>query len=231
MTASLEMTSLMPDAEAPLPEAFRAALLHGATQLPVRRGKVVIKQGSVSDDVFYIVEGVFRVMQFAPNNRDTILREIGPGSIFGELAAIDAQPRSVSVIARESGSLAVLSAAQFLDFLRNVPGAGLWMAQQLAARVRHLSERAFELATLPVSYRLQGALLRLGLEAGIAGDQSLIVRLPTHADLAARIGTHREAVTRELGLLASEGVIAQSGRELRILSVSKLRTRFPEPRG
>jgi DNA-binding transcriptional regulator YhcF (GntR family) len=49
-----------------------------------------------------------------------------------------------------------------------------------------------------------------------------IANLPTHAEFAARIGTHREAVTREFGTLKDEGVVAQSGRTLIVHSVRKL---------
>jgi CRP-like cAMP-binding protein len=50
--------------------------------------------------------------------------------------------------------------------------------------------------------------------------------MPTHADLAARIGTHREAVTRELNLLAGEGILRQSGRKVEILSVRRLQSLY-----
>lgn len=227
MTASCGVTPLVPDTEQTLPEAFRESFLRGAVRMQIRRGQIVIRQDSDSAEVYYVESGSFRITQFAANNRESILREVGPGGIFGELAAIDGKARSASVVALESGTLATLSAAQFLDFLRDVPGAGLWMARQLAGRVRHLTERAFELATLPVSYRLQSALLRMAIEAGADGDLSVIPRLPTHAELAARIGTKREAVTRELRELAKAGVIAQTGRELTILSIGRLRARFP----
>jgi CRP/FNR family cyclic AMP-dependent transcriptional regulator len=112
----------------------------------------------------------------------------------------------------------------FLDFLAVVPRAGLWMSRLLAARVRSLTERAFELATLPVAGRVHRELLRLILESGVSDDRVLIEAMPTHADIASRIGTHREAVTRELNSLAAEGIVRQSRRQIEILSVAKLRS-------
>jgi CRP-like cAMP-binding protein len=111
---------------------------------------------------------------------------------------------------------------QFVDFLGAVPRAGLWMSQLLVARIRNLTSRAFELATLPVAGRVQSELLRLAREADVSSDRLEIHPMPTHADLAARIGTHREAVTRELNLLAGEGILRQSGRRVEILSVARL---------
>ena len=141
-----------------------------------------------------------------------------------ELAAIDGLPRSASATALEDCQLARMSGPAFVAFLGEVPRAGLWMAQQLAKRVRDLTNRTFELATLPVAARLQTELLRLALASeSPAPDRAVIRPLPTHADLAARIGTRREAVSRELSILAHEGLVLQSGRSLEILSLAKLR--------
>ncbi len=92
------------------------------------------------------------------------------------------------------------------------------MVTQLAARVRSLSDKSVELASQPVAARLVGELLRLAEAHAAGADRAEIARLPTHADLAARIGTHREAVTRELRLLAKEGLVVQTGRRLTVAS-------------
>ena len=210
------------DREETFPAALKDALVARARQMHVRRGQIVIADETRSTDVYLIVSGRVQISLLTAHGRETILREMGPGRIFGELAAIDGQPRSASVIALEDSTLATLSGADFRDFLKSVPQASFWMAQQLAARVRNLTEKTVELATMPVSHRLQSELLRLAGEAGGAADLGTIDPLPTHADLAARIGTHREAVTRELGRLASEGIVTQTGRKLVINSLRQL---------
>ena len=117
-----------------------------------------------------------------------------------------------------------MSGAGFRAFLNDVPGAGYWLATQLAARVRNLTEKSLELAALPVSARLQSELLRLTMATPREGDRCVMEMMPTHAELAARIGSHREAVTRELRLLAKEGILKQSGRTLVINSVARLKS-------
>ncbi len=223
VSGSVDAAVLARDREATLPLALHDALLGRARQMFARRGQIVIADETQSTDVYLIVSGRMQISLLSSHGRETILRDMGPGRLFGELAAIDDHPRSANVIALENSILAVLSAADFRDFLSNVPEAGLWMAQQLASRVRNLTEKVFEMATMPVSHRLQSELTRLAVDAGIHDDRSIIAQVPTHADLAARIGTHREAVTRELGLLASEGIVSQAGRTLTINSMSQLR--------
>ena len=210
------------DLEVTLPPALNDALRARGRQMPVRRGQIVIASDTQSTDVYLIVSGRVQISLLSSHGRETILRDMGPGRLFGELAAIDDQPRSANVVALDDSVLAVLSAPDFRDFLSNVPEAGFWMAQQLAGRVRNLTEKVCEMATMPVSHRLQSELTRLAIDAGIDDDRSIIAQVPTHADLAARIGTHREAVTRELGLLSNEGIVTQAGRKLTINSVSRL---------
>ena len=224
MAGSDDIAVLGRDREATLPAALSDALLARARHMPVRRGQIVIAAETQSIDVFLIVSGRVQISLLSSHGRETILREMGPGRIFGELAAIDGHRRSANVVALENGVLAVLSGAEFRNFLSNVPEAGFWMAQQLTGRVRNLTEKVFEMATMPVSHRLQSELARLAADAGVCEDRSVIPHVPTHADLAARIGTHREAVTRELGLLASEGIVTQTGRTLTINSVGRLQT-------
>ncbi len=215
-TSGLDVEAVLP---APLSEAFSAR----ATKIRARRGQLLITQGSEADDVYLILSGKVNISVFSANGRETVLREMGPGRLLGEMAAIEGLPRSASVVVVDDALLALISAAAFRTFLHDVPGAGFWMARQLAARVRNLTDKSSELASLSVAGRLLSELLRLAAGSVSQGDQCEIAGFPTHMELAARIGTHREAVTRELRLLRQEGLVAQSGRTLSIVSLAKLR--------
>jgi CRP/FNR family transcriptional regulator, cyclic AMP receptor protein len=209
-----------------VPDSLRAALRVRSRSARARKGQFILSEGAPSTDVYFIVSGMVQFSLISSLGRETILRNMSDGQLFGELAAIDGQPRSVNAIALKDSELAVLTAADFRGFIGDVPAAGLWIAELLAARVRDLTAKTFELATMPVANRLQGELLRMCDAVGkwdVGGDGCDIDNFPIHAELAARIGTHREAVSRELSQLAQEGVIAQQGRTLRIFSVIRLR--------
>lgn len=208
----------------PFPVGLRDAYLARARLMKVRRGQIIISEGSETTEVYLIRRGKVQISLFSPHGREVILRDMGPNLIFGELAAIDRLARSANVVALEDSLLAHMRGEEFIDFLGAVPQAGLWMSQLLVARIRNLTSRAFELATLPVAGRVHSELLRFARESGVEADRVVIHPMPTHADLAARIGTHREAVTRELNLLSSEGILRQSGRKVEILSVARLQS-------
>lgn len=214
----------------PLPPHLRDAYLARSRLVKVRRGAIIMTEGGESKEVYLICSGKVQVLLLSPHGREVILRDLGPDRIFGETGVIDGLPRSANIVALEDCVLAHMRAEEFLAFIDTVPGAGLWTARMLAGRLRDVTERAFELATLPVAARVHTELLRLAAETGVTGDYVLISKMPRHADLAARIGTHREAVTRELNLLAGEGILRQSGREVEILSLAKLQSLYDRMR-
>lgn len=203
-------------------EQLRTEFLSRAVMITAKRGHMIVSAGASSNDLYLIIEGRAHVSLPSPTGRETMVREILANQVFGELSAIDYQPRSADVIAVENSTLAVLSAAKFVDMVSEVPQASLWLAQHLSAQIRLLTSRIFELSTLPAGSRLHCELLRLTIANGVQDDLTVIMRSPTHADFAARIGSNRETVTRELRLLHDEGVLEQTGRVLTIKSVAKL---------
>ena len=208
------------------PAGLRDSFLKLARPIRARKGQIIVSEGADNCEVYLVRVGRVRITMLSSGGREVILRDMGSDCLFGELAAIDRLPRSASVVALEPTQLAHMRGEDFLTFLGEVPQAGLWMARQMAARVRDLTDRTFALATLPVATRVQAELLRLAMTPGAIFDSedSVIIRpMPTHADMAARIGTHREAVSRELGLLAQEGLVQQSGRTLTIRSQARLK--------
>jgi len=172
--------------------------------------------------VFVVLEGTLRVELHSLNGREIILADLGKGEIFGEFAALDDQPRTASVSATSSCTLATIPGETFRTIVLGDPATADWLARRLVRRIRLLTERIFELNALAVRDRLHCELLRLSLDAGVSANRALISPAPTHVQLAGRIGTHREAVTRELTWLQKEGIVAQQGREMAIENVAQL---------
>ena len=95
------------------------------------------------------------------------------------------------------------------------------MTRQLATHVRRLTTRVFEFSTMAVRQRLRAELLRQAMPG--AGDSAAIDPVPTHAELASRISTHREAVSREMAWLEGRGLVAKKGKALVIPDVARIR--------
>ncbi|SFO22435.1 Crp/Fnr family transcriptional regulator [Nitrosospira briensis] len=183
-------------------------------------GKVIIRQPH--DSTFFIVQGMIQVIYYSREGHEVILYDLSSGDMFGELAAIDGHTRSATVIAKKDSVLASLPTQSFLDLTYSNRDVYLAVLKRLTSQVRHLIDRVYSLSTLKVSDRIRTELLRLAKTHPAAPNRGVISPIPTHAELASRLSTHREAVTRELNELARQKVIARTGRDLHILDMTSL---------
>jgi len=188
----------------------------------LKPGQILIGHQDFSTEVCVVLEGTLRVELHSMNGREIILADIGEGALVGEFAALDDQPRSASVTATSKCLLARIPGALFKSAALGDPESAEWLTTRLVGQIRQLTERVFELNALAVRNRLHCELLRMSLDAGVAGNAATISKSPTHVQLASKIGTHREAVTRELQYLQKQGITRQEGRTLTIADVAKL---------
>jgi CRP-like cAMP-binding protein len=186
------------------------------------KGRTIVSVGARSAEVFFVVEGEAQVLLYSSNGKEVSVRPLYGGDLFGELAALDGLPRSASVVAVTDVLLVAMGAADFIACIESSSSAALWLAKRLGAEVRRLTERVFELSALNVQARLHCELLRMA-RLGEGGAETLrISPAPTHAELANRIGTHREAVTREMRALADRKIIRHHRRMLEFIDLKGL---------
>lgn len=190
-----------------LPADARAAVERGCSWRTYAAKEVIVHAADETRDVCFLVSGRARVMLYSASGRAVAFRDIGPGDFFGEYSAIDGKPRSASVEALNSCLVAQMPVAIFTAILRDHPEANSALLRHAIAQIRELTKRVFEFSTLAVSNRIQAELLRLAHEGATTAKSGRISPAPTHAELANRISTHREAVTRELNRLEQAGVI------------------------
>ena len=165
----------------------------------------MLEVGDAAADVCFVVQGTLRVTTRSVGGHEVILNEIGPGALFGEIAAIDGAGRSAGIVALTRTRLCAIPAAPFVDFALATREASLHLMRSLAALVREKDQRIFELSVLATRPRLIALLLRL---ARPRSPEGMIISPPRpHHELAARIGTRREVVTRAMASLQREGLV------------------------
>ena len=185
-------------------------------------GQRVTSRESDDRDVYLIVSGKVRITAFSAAGRQVTFRDIGAGDWFGDLAAIDGRSRSADVDALEDSLLASLRPAQFRDLLQAHRVVCDRVLDRLVTLVRDLTDRVFDFSTLGVQNRVHAELLRLAKEAGVERNVAKIVPAPKHSDLAGKVSTYREQVTRELSTMAKQGLLKRSDGALVILDVARL---------
>ena len=196
----------------------------------VEPGHVIVARNSHDRDVHFVVSGRVRITSFSAGGKQVTFRDQEAGEMFGDLAAIDGQPRSADVLALDTVLVASLSPEHFRALIALEELVRERVLQRLAGLVRLLSERVIDLSTLGVQNRIHAELLRLARSGGASGKQARIDPAPKHADIASQVSTYREQVTRELSLLTKQGLLAKDGSALVLLDVEKLERMVEEVR-
>jgi CRP/FNR family transcriptional regulator, cyclic AMP receptor protein len=195
------------------------------TQCIWRRAKAnefVLEYKDGGTEVYFVVHGRLRVFIQAMSGKSSILRDIREGEYFGELAAIDAQPRSAAITAITDSTIAKMPATIFRQAVHSHADVCDQLLTLLASQIRMLANRVNEFTTLNVRRRIYAELLRLARKGGRNDTAATISPPPTHAELAARVSSHREAVTRELNSLESAGLIERRRGAIVLLDPKQL---------
>ena len=175
-----------------------------------------------SDDVYFITDGDVRVTIFSLQGSVVTIGDLGAGDIFGEMAAIDAQPRSASIVALTSCTIASMPSSAFRDVARTEPSVGWELSRILTRKLRSVTNRMYELSTLDVANRTRAELLRLAKCAPQKGKSAIISPVPTQAEIASRISSKREVVARELLRLRDLGIVDRRNGALVVCDVDRL---------
>lgn len=191
----------------------------------------VIDRESHSSDVFFVVRGRVRIVNYSLLGREITFDELGEGSYFGELSALDGKPRSASVMAIDDALIVAVPANLFMKILGEHPKMALSVMQRLAAIVRNADERIMDLSTLAAHNRVHAELLRQARTHMTNGTVAKIEPIPVHSNLASRVSTTRETVARVLNDLARKGIVERTRNALLIHNVDRLRDIVQEVRG
>jgi len=175
------------------------------------KNAVVITEGDQAGPVYVILSGKARVFLANAAGKEITLSIQTPGSYFGELSLLDEEPRSTSVMTVEKTVCGLIAKDDFKAWLGTSPDAAVSIIKGLTRRVRSLTESTRSLALFDVYGRLSRLLYELAEE--VDGRPTLLER-PSHQDIASRIGSSREMVSKIMKDLVSGGYVSVVGKSL-----------------
>lgn len=191
----------------------------------------IIDHQSDTRDVFFIVDGRVRVVNFSLSGREITLDDFHAGGYFGDLAAIDGQPRSASVMALTDTLTASLSPERFLKLCADHPPVALRVMQNLTHIIRTATDRIMDLSTLAANNRVHADLLRQAKQHMVDERRAEISPIPVHGEIASRVSTTRETVARVLNELARQGIVERKKNALVVHDVEVLENMVEEVKG
>lgn len=194
-------------------------------------GEQIFDRHAPTNDVFFVVRGRVRVVNYSLSGREITLDDILMGGHFGDLAAIDGKPRSASVMAATDCVIVAVPAKDFLRALEKHPGMALKVMRNLSHLLRSSTERIMGLSTLGANNRVHAELLRQA-KANMNGEnQAVLTPNPVHGELASRVSTTRETAARVMNDLARKGIVKRTKDALVVRDVDRLSHMVEEVRG
>jgi CRP/FNR family transcriptional regulator, cyclic AMP receptor protein len=198
-----------------LTEADFSSLAKVANRRRYPKDSVVFFENEQGDFFFMILEGRIKVTILGDDGREVILSLLGSGDFFGEMALLDNEPRSATAIAVEDTELLSLHRNDFQSVLSDNRSITMGLIKVLTARLRRANHQISTLALLDVYGRVARVIVDMAREEGRRlKDGRIAFRRATHQEIANRIGTTRETVTRMLKDLERQGMIHIEGREI-----------------
>jgi CRP-like cAMP-binding protein len=208
-------------AAAPFFQGLDRATLELVAQNAIERlyepDQLAILEGEPPAGLFIIQWGRLKASKMAIDGREQILELLGAGDLFNAVSVFANQPHPATVTALEPSKIWMIPQEAMLQLLDTNPRLARGVIQSLARRVLHLVALVEDLSLRSVEARLARLLLEKAVDGVITRR-----RWATQTEIAARLGTVPDVISRSLHKLANQGLIQMDRRAIRILDLPKL---------
>lgn len=182
------------------------------------KGELLFLEGDTAEGFYLLLAGGVRLYKASAAGREQTLHQVRPGQSFADAAIFRGGRFPANCIATRDSEVAFLPAREFVRILAESPTISLKMIGSLAGYLREFAQLIESLSLREVSVRLATQLLNLAEEA-----DSLTFSLPTtKQELARKLGTAGETLSRNLRKLKERKLIEVSGRQITILDPEAL---------
>lgn len=176
-------------------------------------GEHLFLEGEECKGIWIIASGSVKIVKATPSGRQIVLAIQHAPATVAEVPVFDGGPYPATVTAIEPSAALLVLKADFLSMCRRNPEVTLRFLEVFGARLRHLVGLVERITFGSVRQRLAQELLAFADAS--SSDRFLLPE--THEELATRLGTVREVVSRNLGRFQAEGMLRIQRRDVQIL--------------
>jgi len=203
---------------APLDEDTLASVAAAAVHRAYAPDEIIFLEGEPCAGLFCVQSGHVKIYKSSPEGREQILHICRPCESFNDVAVFDGGPNPASAQAMDATTVCLIERSALLNLFDRHPKLAQAVVAVLAARARMLVNMVEDLSLRSVT----GRLAKLLLDQATQGGKAIPL---THQQMAARLGTVREMVSRALRELEVEGLVRREGRQIVIVDRAALERR------
>ncbi len=194
-----------------------AAIAHRTARRHYAAGEVVFLEGEEDVALYIVQSGWLKAVKISGDGREQVLHFIGPGEVFNVVGVFVEATNPATVIALEPSVVWVIAKQVMLDLLDQYPPLARAIIQRLAGRVQQLIGMVEDLSLRSIESRVARYLLEQAKDEKVARR-----RWETQAEMANRLGTVPDVLSRALRTLAKAGFIRVERQHIQILDVTGL---------
>ncbi|NJR21875.1 MAG: Crp/Fnr family transcriptional regulator [Richelia sp. CSU_2_1] len=183
------------------------------------KGEIIFHQGDPGIGFFVVRSGRVKVYKLSGDGKEQILHVFAGGDHFAEVPALDGQCFPATAAAIEKSKVLFFPRQSFLQLLEQQPTLAINLLKSFARHLRLFSHLVDNLALREVPARLASYLLNLSEAAG--NVETVELDLPK-GQLAARLGTVPETLSRVFAKLKRDGLIEMDGSKVKLLDFDRL---------
>jgi CRP/FNR family transcriptional regulator len=183
-----------------------------------RQNEYLFYEGDSAQGLFIVEEGQVKIIKHSPRGKDMILHLLGPGEMFGEVAAFDGGPSPASAQAFEDATVFHLPQRDFLRLLHEYPSVALRVIEDLGHKLRDAHDLIRALTADTVEKRIATVLLKLAEKLGRSEERGIRLKIQlSRQDLADMAGTTIETAIRVLSKFSKDQLLMKEGKDIIIL--------------
>lgn len=189
-----------------------------------RPGNILFYQGNPSLGLHFITSGRIKLMKEDRAGRCQIMRIVQGPDLLGDRAFFAERPYMCTGVVMEESSISFLQPNHFWDIFGKNPDTLRLLTQRFAVELGRAEDYMHCIAVCTINARMATRLLKASKRQDRPrSPKGEFVLTETRVELAQVLGTTPEAVSRALAKLCSKGLIAVSGRRVRVLNEERLR--------
>lgn len=185
----------------------------------------LFQQGEPGHGFFIVQAGRIKVFKLAKDGREQILHIFSELDHFAEVPVLDGKPYPASATALEATQVLFFPRQPFLQLLEQQPDLAINLLKSFARHLRHFSNLVDTLTLREVPARLANYLLQLPQQPpgnATPAIPSVVLDL-SKGQLAARLGTIPETLSRTFAKLKHQGLVQVQGMQIQLLDLERLR--------
>ncbi len=217
--AILKQTELFHD----LDEKVIRELADHAIEKHLERDEIMFLMDEEAAGLFVIAQGSVRAFRTAPDGREQVIHVERAVTTIAEVPVFDNGKYPSTVAAEEPTLVYFLGKKEVRSLCLKHPQIALAATELLAKRLRRCARLAEALSLREVGQRLAYWLFREATEHGVQTNEGFrFTQKLTHNQLAARIGTVREVITRSLFRLQQQKLVNIEGKDVIVPNLESL---------